>query len=91
MYNHKFDISEMHIIHSLLLILIHILSEIIKWQASSELGKGVAKGPHFVVDVGQKFLNNQDTWTNSKKGIGINKKTFCKLQYFFRFFIMIWF
>ena len=60
-----FDISEMQIIHLLLLILIHISTEIFKWQAFSELGEGVAKGPHFVVDVGQKFLNNQDTWTNS--------------------------
>ena len=68
-----FDISEIHIIHLLLLILIHISAEIIKWGAFSELGEGVAKGPHFVVDVGQKFLNNQDIWTNSKKGIGIEK------------------
>merc|ERR1719474_1724350 len=50
-----FDISEMQIIH--LLLLFHISTEIFKRQALSELGEGVAKGPHFVVDVGQKFLN----------------------------------
>ena len=86
-----FHISEIHIVHLVLLILIHISTEMIKWVAFSELGEGVAKGPHFVVDVGQKFLNNQDTWTSSKKGIEIDKKIFCKLRYIFMFFILIWF
>ena len=81
MCNHMFDISEIHIIHSLFLILIDILSEIIKWQASSELGKGVAKGPHFVVDVGQKFLNNQDIYEQiQRKESEPIKKIFCKFQ-----------
>ena len=84
-----FHVSEIHTIHLLLLILIHISTEIFKWHPFSELGEGVAKGPHFVVDVGQKFLNNQDKCTNSKKGIGIDKKTFCKLQYFFMFFFIM--